>query len=273
MRSVQDQIEQTIHTQTRHQRVHVDRPSGWVVMLKGSLVAVALFSILFLVTAGQVLYFAFDNPSTTPLMRANQHSAKRAGLDQDIYQAWIPLETVPKSLQNAVLIAQDEQFFFHRGFQKVSHEELAWPGTIVSAWREERSSLTNELVRNLMLGRKHNDAVYIMRERLLTHMFEAFLSKDRILELYLNTVYLGPGVYGVEQGARHHFGLPASRLTLEQACRLAVVIESPIRLRVYQDGVTSRAAQLAQRMGVSASLPIATLQGKPDPASRLAQSM
>ncbi|MCB2197921.1 transglycosylase domain-containing protein [bacterium] len=273
MRSVQDQIEQTIHTQTRHRRVHVDRPSGWVVMLRGTIVTSALLLFLFLVTAGQVLYFAFDDPSRTPLMRANHQAAKRSGLDQDIYQVWVPLELVPKSLQNAVLIAEDEEFFFHNGFKKVDREERAWPGTIVSAWRQQRSSLTNVLVRNLMLGRKHDDAIYIMRERLLTHMFEAFLSKDRILELYLNTVHIGPGVYGVEQGARHHFGLSASRLTLEQSCRLAVVIESPIRLRIYQDRVTSRAAQLAQRMGVSSSLPIATLGGASDPTSRVVKSM
>ena len=273
MRTVQDQIEQTIHVQTRHRRVHVERPSGWIVMLKALIVTTAVVFLFFLVTAGQVLYFAFDNPSITPLMRANQHAAKKAGLDQDIYQVWVPIETVPKSLQNAILIAEDEQFFYHKGFQLVESEERSWPGTIVSSWREQRSSITNVLVRNLMLGRKHDDAVYIIRERLLTHMFELLLRKDRILELYLNTVHIGPGVYGVEQGARHHFGLPASRLTLEQSCRLAVVIESPIRLRVYQDGVTSRAAQLAQRMGVSSSLPIATLQGSMDPGGRLMQRM
>ena len=196
-------------------------------------------------------------------MRQNRSMAQRLGIDQDIYQVWVPLASVPQPVRDAIIVSQDEQFFYHRGFEKTISDTSNRFVTPLDTWRRQRNSLTNQLVRSLFLGQQRNDAWYLLRERLLTSLAETYLSKNRILELYLNTVQLGPGIYGIEQGARHHFGMPVHRLTLEQSCRLAVIIDSPQTLRVYQETVTHRAAQLAEKMGYS-NYPVTSLSRAKD---------
>ena len=78
---------------------------------------------------------------------------------------------------------------------------------------------------------------------------ELLLPKERILELYLNSIEWGPGVFGIAEAARYHYGVEASRLSVDQSCRLAALIPAPLRYRVDGEYVGRRAAALARMIG------------------------
>jgi len=123
---------------------------------------------------------------------------------------WIPLGDIPEDLVNAVLAGEDYSFYSHNGIDWYELYE-----SIKRNFREHRfargaSTLTQQLAKNLFLSRDKTVKRKI-KELVLTHRMEKTLTKDRILELYLNVVELGDMVYGVRAGARHHFGKqPAS---------------------------------------------------------------
>ena len=139
-------------------------------------------------------------------------------------------------LQRAVVVAEDDKFLFHSGFDweaiEKAYERNRQEGEIVAG----ASTITQQLAKNLFLSgsrawwRKAQEA-------LITAMLEAMLEKRRILELYLNVVEWGDGVYGAEAAARYHFGMPAAALSPDQAARLAAMLPSP---RAYTPGYDTR---------------------------------
>jgi monofunctional biosynthetic peptidoglycan transglycosylase len=142
-------------------------------------------------------------------------------------------------LQRAVVVAEDDKFLFHSGFDweaiEKAYERNRQEGEIVAG----ASTITQQLAKNLFLSgsrawwRKAQEA-------LITAMLEAMLEKRRILELYLNVVEWGDGVYGAEAAARYHFGMPAAALSPDQAARLAAMLPSP---RAYTPGYDTRYLQ------------------------------
>jgi len=138
----------------------------------------------------------------------------------------VPLERISPHLQHAVLAAEDTRFFRHGG---VDWEEVR------NAIRDNRkrgrrwrggSTITQQLVKNLFLTTRRS-FVRKAFEVPLALLADAILPKRRILELYLNAVEWGPGIYGAEAAAQHHFGVSATRLTREQAARLAACLPAP----------------------------------------------
>lgn len=141
-------------------------------------------------------------------------------------QRWVPYAAISPHLKRAVLVSEDINFFFHDGFD--SHEI----GEAVRvAWNEKEfprgaSTLTQQLARNLYLSPSRSPWRKL-REAVLTRRLERELTKRRILEIYLNVVEFGPGIYGAEAASEHYFGLPAAVLTERQAAELAVVLPRP----------------------------------------------
>jgi len=138
---------------------------------------------------------------------------------------WRSLDQISPDLVQAVLVAEDQRFWVHRGFDL--HEVEA----AVADHREGKglrgaSTLTMQTARTVFLwqgggwGRKGLEAWY-------TLWMEWLLPKERILEVYLNEAEWGPGVFGAEAAARHHFGVGAGALTPEQACALAATLPGP----------------------------------------------
>jgi len=167
-------------------------------------------------------------PGRTAMMREREREARE---EKRYYQEswhWVPLERISATLRRAVLVAEDDKFFTHDG--------LDWNEIRISAQKNLQahrvvrggSTITQQLAKNLWLGsartpwRKFEEMILAVR-------LERALSKRRILELYLNTIEWGDGVYGIDAAARHWFGVGAGGLDASQAIRLAAVIINPRR--------------------------------------------
>lgn len=155
-------------------------------------------------------------------------------------------DAISPHLRRAVLASEDDRFYLHWGFDL---EEIE--NALDRARRGRRlrgaSTITQQVAKNLFLweGRSFVRKGY---EAYLTLVLEACLSKDRILDLYLNLAEWGDGVFGAEMAARTHFRKPAKALTMEEAARLAAVLPSPIRWRPQGAVASRRAGAILERM-------------------------
>jgi len=174
--------------------------------------------------------FSLDtkNPKETALMEQRTEEARERGKKLNIDYRWISLASVPKHVRKAVLIAEDARFYNHAG---IDWHEVG--ESFETNWEEGRivrggSTITQQLAKNLYLSTSR-DPIRKFKELLIAWILEATLSKKRILELYLNIIEWGPGVFGIEASAQRYFHKSARQLTREEAARLAAVIPSPLR--------------------------------------------
>jgi len=190
-----------------------------------------------------------DNPKVTALMQQRKEEAKDKGKTLRIDYRWVPLSNIPKHVRMAVLVAEDGAFFSHNGVDW--HEVWESVETNLEKGRIVRggSTITQQLAKNLYLSTSR-DPIRKLKELLITWMLEARLTKKRILELYLNIIEWGPGMFGIEAASRRHFHKPASQLSREEAARLAAVIPSPLRRRPTDDNdyVNDKAQLILKRM-------------------------
>ena len=183
--------------------------------------------VALLVPAVQVGCVRWVNPPTTSPMALRWLGGKLSREEQapNRYE-WTAMKGVPDTFLTCVWVAEDHRFFQHWGFD--------WQ-EINAAWAEARatgrpsrgaSTITQQCARALFLWqgrswlRKGLEAYY-------TVWMELLLSKERILELYVNVIETGNGVYGIEAGAQHHYGIHAAELTREQAAMLAAILPKP----------------------------------------------
>ena len=175
-----------------------------------------------------IIYLDTDNPKKTALMQQRRAEASEQGKKLTIDYRWISLGNIPKHVRRAVLIAEDARFFTHAG---LDWHEIG--KSIETNWEKGRivrggSTITQQLAKNLYLSTSR-DSIRKFKELLIAWMLEARLTKKRILELYLNIIEWGPGIFGIEAAAKRHFHKSAARLTREEGARLAAVISSPLR--------------------------------------------
>jgi len=189
------------------------------------------------------------NPLMTSLMRQRQEEAQEAGRSLRIYQHWVPLAALPRELINAVIVEEDGTFYSHGGIDWFEVKE-----SIEKDVRERRaargaSTITQQLAKNLYLSTS-KDPIRKAKELIITLLLEQALSKDRILELYLNVIEWGRGIFGADAAALAYFGKPASQLSLDESVRLAAVIPSPLRHTPVLDGryLTRRKQMVLDRM-------------------------
>lgn len=171
------------------------------------------------------LYSVFF-PPTTGVQIQRRIEALASGSAYTKRYAPVPAEAIHVRLQRAVVAAEDGRFYTHGGIdweavQKAMEDNRRRGRT----WRGG-STITQQLVKNLFQT-THSSFVRKGFEVPLTYMAEALLRKDRILELYLNVIEWGPGVYGAEAAARFHYDTDAARLSRSQATRLAAIIPNP----------------------------------------------
>jgi len=142
---------------------------------------------------------------------------------------FVPLEQIAPQLQHAVIAAEDARFYQHHGFDW--HEiQIAAEDNMEGERTRGASTLTQQLVKNLFFGTSRS---YLRKgaEFTLVPMAELILGKRRILELYLNVVEWGPGVYGAEAACHYHYGISARSIDREQAARLAAILPAPLKRR------------------------------------------
>jgi monofunctional glycosyltransferase len=205
-----------------------------------------------------VSVLAGTNPSTTALMQARMRESHHP---KKPYWIWVPLSRISFHLQRAVIAAEDASFYRHEGFDWVGIKNAAADNLQVGRMKKGGSTITQQLAKNLYLS-SEKTLFRKAREALIARSLEHQLTKRRILELYLNVVEWGRGVYGAEAASRHHFGKSAKDLTADEAALLAAVLPAPrqydpLRMTRY---LSIRQQQILRWMGGKAAPP-ATIHG------------
>jgi monofunctional biosynthetic peptidoglycan transglycosylase len=180
---------------------------------------------------GQVRELKTKNPGETALMREHREQAEGEGKPFKKVQRWIPLSRISKDAVSAVVVAEDGTFWSNSGFDWFEFKESIEKNVKEGRAARGASTITQQLVKNLFLS-SSKDPLRKLKEWILTWYMDQKLSKQRILELYLNVIEWGRGIYGIEAASEVYFGKTASALSREEGARLAVVIPSPRRLRV-----------------------------------------
>ena len=169
-----------------------------------------------------------ESPRSTAFMKYRQKKAREAGKAPAVAYIWTPLADISPFLVQAVVISEDDKFWSHKGFDFEAMKTALEKDIKKRTWRYGGSTITQQLAKNLFLSPSRNP-VRKLREFILSWRLEKTLSKKRILELYLNVVEWGNGIFGAEAASRHYYGKPASELSPQEAARLAVVLPSPRR--------------------------------------------
>lgn len=219
--------------------------------------------IIFLVFVGAIIvwlayeFFTFpsisklrtENPVTTSMIEYRLSEAQSDGKEPTKYQIWMPIEQISPNLQKAVLAGEDSRFFEHHGFdwdainkaweeaQKEGEKEAKAEGDYdpndwippMPSFKRGASTITQQLAKNLYLSEDRN-FLRKGREAIITYFLERELSKKRILEIYLNVIEWGDGIYGAEAASRYYFKKSASALTPNEAAYLSAMIPSPLNV-------------------------------------------
>jgi monofunctional biosynthetic peptidoglycan transglycosylase len=196
------------------------------------------------------LTLRFRDPDSSAVIRHRIAEAHSRGEELEIRREWVPLDRISRRLQRAVIVAEDGNFRDHNGvdwsamreeFRYTGDEDFSWlDGGDLGALRDSlayylsnrdkvrgRSTITQQLAKNLYFSIDRSP-IRKFEEYIVARRLELFLSKDRILELYLNIAEWGPGVFGAEAAAQHYFSRAAADLTADQAAALAATLPHPL---------------------------------------------
>jgi monofunctional biosynthetic peptidoglycan transglycosylase len=252
-------------------------------LLRGLILAasVAFIYIAYVyLTLPDVRALATENPRTTAFMELRKSEAEQAGRAFTIRHRWVPYTQISTHLRRAVLVAEDAAFFDHDG---IDLKELR--ASLEHNWEEGRfergaSTITQQLAKNLYLSPSRNP-IRKLKELLITRRLEAALTKRRILEIYLNMIEWGDGIFGAEAAARAYFRKPASALSPGEAALLAGAIINPREHNPARPTarLLRRQQIIATRMGVKPAAPASVQepvaqppQVSPSAATELPQS-
>ncbi|MHB1605712.1 MAG: penicillin-binding protein 1A [Leptospirales bacterium] len=156
---------------------------------------------------------------------------------------YLPLHKMPPLILHSVLAVEDAKFYRHGALAYGSIIRAAISDALAGYLREGASTITQQLARNIFLNHKKN-LVRKLREAILSYRIEQVLTKDEILELYLNQIYFGEGAYGVQAAAKEYFGKDVRELTLPETALIAGLIRSPIEFSPYLHPQASKKRQL-----------------------------
>lgn len=189
------------------------------------------------------------NPHRTALMMQREREAAEAGKPFHEQQSWIPLSRISPNLVHAVIVSEDGTFYENGGVDWYEVEESISKNIEKGKAARGASTISQQLSKNLFLSTS-KDPLRKLKELVITLRMERVLSKERILEIYLNVIEWGNGVFGAEAASKKYFGESASSLTREEAARLAAVIPSPLRHQPNQPSeyVDRRASIILERM-------------------------
>jgi monofunctional biosynthetic peptidoglycan transglycosylase len=185
-------------------------------------------------TTPEVEWLQTTNPQETAMMRYRAGQAHHSGQLLRRKWEWVALSRISPHLTQAVIIAEDRLFFQHKGFDWDSIQGALRTNIMSRRIVRGASTITQQLAKNLFLNPSRN-LIRKIREALITYQMEKKLSKERILELYLNVIEMGPEIYGLEAASQSYFQKPADELSISEAIRLASVINNPYRFSPVED--------------------------------------
>jgi len=193
---------------------------------RAALLAGALFVAYELSILARILWWREHNPESTAFMQARLDKLREKKPEAKLKHQWVPYARISPNLKRAVIAAEDAKFADHEGFDWEAVQK-AWEknqqrGKVVAGG----STISQQLAKNLFLSGERTPWRKA-QEAMITVMLENAMDKRRILEIYLNVIEWGEGVFGAEAAARHYYGTSAATLGPEQAARMAAMVPNP----------------------------------------------
>lgn len=189
-------------------------------------VALGIVLVYELWVFGHVWWWVEHNPDTTAFMQQHLERLREKNPKAELRHRWVPYERISTHLKRAIVAAEDAKFLDHEGFDweaiQEAHAKNMKRGRVVAGG----STISQQLAKNLFLS-SDRSALRKAQEAIATVMLETMMDKRRILEIYLNVIEWGNGVFGAEAAARHYYGISAARLSAQQAARLASMVPNP----------------------------------------------
>lgn len=202
----------------------------------------------FILSIGAVIVLRFVPVYFTPLMGIRMIEQIKAGEPVKCHHKWVPYNEISDHLKRAVIASEDQRFFQHKGFDRIEIEKAMKEN---KKRRRPRgaSTISQQTAKNVFLWPKSS---WIRKglEAYFTVLIELFWPKERILEVYLNCMETGNGIYGAEAIANHHFNTTASKLTAAQSALIAATLPNPRRFSSKKPSpyILKRQQEILQQM-------------------------
>jgi monofunctional biosynthetic peptidoglycan transglycosylase len=197
---------------------------GWIGRVL--LILIGIVSIYQIWIFSHVWYWVYHNPTSSSFMQQRLAKIRDKNPNVQLRHQWVAYEKISPQLKRAVIAAEDIKFTSHQGFDwegiQKAYEKNNQKGRVVAGG----STITQQLAKNLFLSGQRTSMRKI-QEAIITLMIEKMMTKKRILEIYLNIIEWGDGVFGAEAASRHYFGVSANQVSAPQAAHLAAVIPNP----------------------------------------------
>jgi monofunctional biosynthetic peptidoglycan transglycosylase len=240
-------------------------------LVRAATVATAVafgYAIYLYLTLPDVRPLATTNPETTAFMELRAREARSRGEQPRRVQRWVTYSRISPHLSKAVLVAEDGKFWQHDGVDFEQLRESMEVNIERMEFARGASTITQQLAKNLYLSPTKNP-IRKVRELLIARRLEAGLTKQRILELYLNVIEWGEGIYGAEAAARSHFGKSAAELGPSEGALLAAALVNPRILNPSRPSARLRRRQqmILGRMGAVVPPPAVAEAGQGPTAS------
>jgi monofunctional biosynthetic peptidoglycan transglycosylase len=218
-------------------------------------VGLALVAAVLVVVAVQLWYFGWiawwkwNNPAETSFMAREEAALQQKNPKAGLRHRWVPYGNISVHLKRAVITSEDARFSEHEGVDWDAIEKAYKENVKRGRPAKGGSTITQQLAKNLFLSPERS---YLRKgqELVITYMIEALWDKRRILEVYLNVVEWGEGIFGAEAAARYYYGVAAAQLGPEQSARLAAYLPNPKRYGRVRSGpyIERRTAHIARYM-------------------------
>ena len=224
-----------------------------------------IFKILFwlvVCSVGVVFLFKWVPVPVTPLMiirSVEQTDTNKKGWEHN----WVPIEAISINLQKAVICSEDQFFLKHSGFDFKAIEK-AYENNKKGKRLKGASTISQQTAKNVFLWPSRS---WLRKglETYFTFLIELIWTKERIMEVYLNTIEMGPGIYGAEAAAQYWFKKPASKLSKYEAAAIASVLPSPLRYKANPATtyIESRKSWIVKQMGYLGTLNYSESEDEP----------
>lgn len=197
----------------------------------------------------KIVWFIRFDPKTSAFMENGLDEIQEKNPDAVLKHRWIPYEKISINVKKAVIAAEDARFLDHEGFDwdaiQIAFEKNLRKGRIVAGG----STISQQLAKNLFLSKSKNP-FRKMEEALITFMIEKIMSKRRILEIYLNIIEWGEGIFGIEAASQYYYKRSSTQVDAVQAATLAAIIPNPkyFQTRIKSSRVRKKAGILLCRM-------------------------
>ena len=216
---------------------------------RGLLLLIVLVLLLQFWYLGHVLWWKAFDPTSTAFMEAGMDRLQEKKPDAELRYRWVDYNRISMQLKRAVIAAEDSRFLAHEGFDweamELAMEKNLKKGRIAAGG----STISQQLAKNLFLSASRNPLRKV-QEAVITVMIESLWSKHRILEVYLNVIEWGNGIYGAEAASRRYFKTSSASLGRDQAALLAAMIPNPRYYETHRSsrGLIKRKSIIAARM-------------------------